>query len=53
MATAATAATAATGIRSWLAASGAAWLTPLRLRRVSAVLIMVAIAGAATLSGSS
>ncbi|MBA3304404.1 MAG: hypothetical protein H0U25_00560 [Thermoleophilaceae bacterium] len=52
MATAATAATAATGMRAWLAARAGAWLTPARLRRASAVLIVIAVAATATLSGS-
>ncbi|MBA3437387.1 MAG: hypothetical protein H0U14_05255 [Thermoleophilaceae bacterium] len=52
MITAATATTAATGVRAWLAARGGAWLTPLRLRRLSAALIVVAVAATATLSGS-
>ncbi len=52
MITAATATTAATGVRAWLAAHGGAWLTPLRLRRVSAALIVIAVTATATLSGS-
>jgi hypothetical protein len=44
MATAATAGAAATGVRCWLAARSPAWLTPLRLKRVTAALIAVAIA---------
>jgi hypothetical protein len=52
MATAATAVTAATGMRAWLAARAGAWLTPARLRRASAVLIVIAVAATATLSGS-
>jgi hypothetical protein len=44
MVTAATAGAAATGVRSWLAARSPAWLTPLRLKRITAALIAVAIA---------
>lgn len=42
MAGAATAAAAATGLRAWLATRGFAWLTPARLRRVSAGIIVTA-----------
>jgi len=47
MVTAATAGAAATGTRAWLATRGFAWLTPLRLRRVSAGLIALALAASA------
>jgi hypothetical protein len=52
MAAAATAAAGATGIRAWLATRGWAWLTPLRLRRATIGLLVVALGAAATLSGS-
>lgn len=52
MAAAATAAAGATGIRAWLATRGWSWLTPLRLRRATAGLLIVALGAAATLSGS-
>gem|GEM_PF-4654390 len=39
MAGAATAAAAATGLRAWLATRGFGWLTPPRLRRVSAGIV--------------
>ncbi len=42
MAGAATAAAAATGLRAWLATRGFAWLTPLRLRRISVASIVTA-----------
>jgi len=51
MAAAATAAVGATGIRAWLATRGWAWLTPLRLRRATIALLVVALGAAATLSG--
>jgi len=43
MATAVTAGAAATGLRAWLRAAAPAWLTPLRLRRISAGLIASAV----------
>lgn len=46
MAAAATTAAAATGIRAWLAARSPGWLTPVRLRRVSAGLLTAAVIGA-------
>jgi hypothetical protein len=52
MATATTAAAAATGARSWLAARSPAWLTPFRLKRITAGLIAVAIAATAVGSGA-
>ncbi len=52
MAAAATAAAGATGIRAWLATRGWAWLTPLRLRRATIGLLVVALGAAATLSGA-
>jgi hypothetical protein len=44
MATAATAGAAATGIRSWLAIRSPDWLTPLRLKRITAALVALAVA---------
>lgn len=50
---AATAATAATGMRSYLATRAWSWLTPLRLRRISAALIGSGLfASALLISGS-
>jgi hypothetical protein len=43
LATAATVGTAATGARAYLAARGPSWLTPRRLRLVTALLITAAI----------
>jgi hypothetical protein len=48
MATAATATAAATGIRAWAAARAPAWLTPRRLRALTAALLTVAVVVAAT-----
>ncbi|MEX2196815.1 MAG: hypothetical protein WD844_16175 [Thermoleophilaceae bacterium] len=50
MAAAATTAAAATGIRAWLAARKPGWLTPARLRSVSAGLLATAVIGAGLLS---
>jgi hypothetical protein len=47
MATAATAVAGATGIRAWLAARSPGWLTPTRLRFISAALLAVAVVAAA------
>ena len=53
MMAAATSAAAATGVRSWLATRRFAWLTPTRLRRITAVLIGgVLIASTTLVSGS-
>jgi hypothetical protein len=52
MATATVAAAGATGIRAWLATRGWSWLTARRLRRATVALFAVALATAATLSGS-
>ncbi len=49
MAGAATAAAAATGLRAWLATRGFVWLTPPRLRRISAGIVVTA----AILAGTS
>lgn len=51
MMTAASAGAAATGARAWLATRGWSWITPTRLRRATAGLVLVAIAAAATVSG--
>jgi len=51
MVTATTAAGAATGLRSWLATRSCAWLTPTRMRRLTAALGAVALVAAATGSG--
>ncbi len=40
---AATAATGATGIRAWLATRSFAWLTPVRLKRITAGLLGAAL----------
>lgn len=50
MAAAATTAAAATGIRAWLAARRPDWLTPARLRRLSAGLLAAAVVGAGLIS---
>jgi hypothetical protein len=50
MAAAATTAAAATGIRAYLAARRPAWLTALRLRRISAGLLSAAVVGAGLIS---
>jgi hypothetical protein len=42
-ATAATAATGATGLRAWAAARRPGWLTPPRLKRLSAALLVLAV----------
>jgi hypothetical protein len=47
MATAATAGAAATGIRSWLAIRSPDWLNPLRLKRITAALVALAVAATA------
>jgi hypothetical protein len=52
MAAATTAAAGATGIRAWLATRGWAWLTPRRLRGVTAGLLVAGLVAAATLSGA-
>jgi len=43
MASAATVAAGATGIRSWLAAARYSWVTPVRLKRMTVVLLAIAI----------
>jgi hypothetical protein len=49
-----TAGAAASGTRSWLATRGWAWLTPVRLRRITMALVIIALLLSATvLSGSS
>lgn len=48
-----TAGAGATGIRAWLAARGFAWLTPRRLRAVTAVLLGAALVLAAVGLGGS
>lgn len=52
MVTATAAAGAATGLRSWLAVKSFAWVTPLRLKRITFALITAALVLAATGSGS-
>ena len=52
MAAAATAGAVATGARSWLAARSPAWLTPLRLKRITAGLLALALAVTAAGSGA-
>jgi hypothetical protein len=48
-----TAGAAATGTRSWLATRRWAWLTPVRLRRITIGLLVVALVASATvLSGT-
>lgn len=42
MAGAATVAAGASGLRAWLAAAGFRWITPLRLKRLTAALLAVA-----------
>lgn len=44
MASAATVAAGATGVRSWLAAARYSWVTPVRLKRLTAVLMTFAFA---------
>lgn len=51
MATAAVAVGAAGGVRAWVAAHQPAWLTPPRLKRVTAVLIGAAVLAAGLGSG--
>lgn len=51
MTTAAVAAAGASGVRAWLATRRWAWVTPSRLRMVTAGLALTAIGAAATLSG--
>ena len=51
MATAAAAVGTAGGVRAWVAACQPAWLTPLRLKRVTAVLICAAVLAAGLGSG--
>jgi hypothetical protein len=46
MATAMTAGAAATGMRAWLASRKPDWMTPLRLRRATAVLLGLAVLAA-------
>ena len=54
MMSAMTSATAATGIRSWLATRQWAWLTPLRLKRITIALLAIALVASAVLvTGSS
>jgi hypothetical protein len=48
---AASAATAATGMRAYLATRTWAWLTPLALRRISAVLIGAGVVASGVLLG--
>jgi hypothetical protein len=49
-----TAVGAASGARSWLATRRWAWLTPLRLQRITIALVVTALVASATvLSGSS
>ena len=44
MASAATVAAGATGLRAWLAATQYQWVTPVRLKRLTAGLLTVALA---------
>ena len=44
MASAATVAAGATGLRSWLAAARYSWVTPVRLKRMTAIVMAVAVA---------
>lgn len=44
MASAATVAAGATGLRAWLAAARFRWVTPVRLKRLTAGLLAVAVA---------
>jgi hypothetical protein len=48
MAAATTVAAGATGMRAWLATRTWSWLTPTRLRRATAAIIVVALMLAAT-----
>ncbi len=43
MASAATVAAGATGLRAWLAATSYSWVTPIRLRRLTAALLTVSV----------
>jgi hypothetical protein len=52
MATAAAAVGSASGIRGWLVARGFTWLTPRRLRAITIGLMVLAVLGAGTMSGS-
>lgn len=51
MVTAASAGAAATGLRAWLATRSYRWLTPTRLRRATAAIMVLALAVAATGTG--
>jgi hypothetical protein len=51
-ATAMTAGAAATGMRAWLATRAPAWLTPARMRRVTAALMFVGVLAAGLQSGA-
>lgn len=51
MAVATTVAAGATGLRAWLATRGWSWLTPTRLRRATAGILVVAVMLSATGSG--
>lgn len=53
MAGAMTAASGATGARSYLATRGWSWLTPLRLRRITFVLVASALLASALVIGGS
>lgn len=48
MAAATTAAAGATGLRAWLATRGWSWLTPTRLRRATAAILVAALVLSAT-----
>jgi hypothetical protein len=52
MATAATVAGGASGLRAWLAAKRFAWLTPVRIKRLTFGLVVAVILVSATFSGS-
>jgi hypothetical protein len=53
MASAAAAVGGASGVRAWLATKGFAWLTPVRLRRITvALLVGAAVVASLTASGS-
>jgi hypothetical protein len=47
MVAATTAGATATGVRAWLATRAWSWLTPTRLRRTTAALVALGVAGAA------
>jgi hypothetical protein len=51
MAAATTVAAGATGLRAWLATRAWAWLTPARLRRATAAIVVGALMLSATGSG--